>query len=415
MKKTVLYLRTDLGTADLQAGGSVSHTLGVIRGLQREGYTVHAASSAMLNNMQTLSLPLFIPLCMPRLAMMCGFKIACLLSNIIFFYKARVLCYQQQALFLYQRYSLLNVVGVMLSWWYRIPLVLEFNGSEVWVDEHWSKTRWLRIRWLIAWIEKLNVQYAHTIIVVSQVLKDELIAQGVSVQKIVMHPNGVDVDYFNPIQLQAEREIIRQSLEIQDCVVFGFIGTFSYWHGIEVLAHMIPVVTKKWPNAHFLLIGDGPLRRFLQDALQCVDRQVHFLGTISHEYARNYLAACDAFLLPTQPNPDGTKFFGSPTKLFEYMSMGKPIIASDIEQISLILNPALSATSCAQNTIVPLYELGILISPEDKDGFVSAAVYILAATKSQRETFGLNARTKVSAYYTWQHHIRALSQFTTVT
>lgn len=408
MKKTILYLRTDLGTQDLQAGGSVAHTLGVIKGFQSQGYNIRAASSAMIGIMQDLLLMIFIPLRMSRWASLCGFKISCILSNFIFFYKVRSLCTPHDTLCIYQRYSLLNMVGVLLSWRYKIPLVLEFNGSEVWVDEHWSKKRWLRLRWLIKLIERINLGYARTIVVVSDALKDELIAHGVSAHKIVMHPNGVDTEYFDSTILSSERVNIRKSLAIHDRIVFGFIGTFSYWHGIEILAYMIPEVIKKYSQAHFLLIGDGPLRVFLQYAVQDVSGNVHFLGTIPQAQARNYLAACDAFVLPTQPNPDGTRFFGSPTKLFEYMSMAKPIIASDIEQVAQILSPALYSPKLPQDAGVMNQQLGILVDPEDKDGFVEAAEFVITTSHDWREAIGYNARKKVCSYYTWQHHVQAL-------
>ena len=49
------------------------------------------------------------------------------------------------------------------------------------------------------------------------------------------------------------------------------------------------------------------------------------------------MAACDLLASPHVPNSDGTPFFGSPTKLFEYMAMGKGIIASDLDQIGEVL------------------------------------------------------------------------------
>ncbi len=61
--------------------------------------------------------------------------------------------------------------------------------------------------------------------------------------------------------------------------------------------------------------------------------------TRSQSEAPTYLAISDIVVSPTVPNPDGSPFFGSPTKLFEYMAMGKPIVASDLDQIGEVLTP----------------------------------------------------------------------------
>ena len=53
-------------------------------------------------------------------------------------------------------------------------------------------------------------------------------------------------------------------------------------------------------------------------------------GLVPQEDGPEHLAACDILASPHVPNADGTPFFGSPTKLFEYMAMGKGIVASNL-------------------------------------------------------------------------------------
>src|SRR5262249_61279701 len=64
---------------------------------------------------------------------------------------------------------------------------------------------------------------------------------------------------------------------------------------------------------------------------------VRFTGLIEQADGPQHLAACDVLASPHVPNADGTPFFGSPTKLFEYMAMGKAIVASDLDQVSEVL------------------------------------------------------------------------------
>ena len=394
--KHVLYLRTDLGTQDLIGGGSVAHTLGVLKGFSSLGISVFCASTAMHSIIKQLHIP-FLPLSASRIMRMCGFKISCVLSNVTFYFKLKRVIDQKQITMIYQRYSMLNCVGVALAQCFGIPLYLEFNGSESWVDKHWSTKRRLKISWLIEHIELLNLKHATNIIVVSQVLKEQLLARGIDAGKILVCPNGVDVEMFNPLTLQPDRERLRAASAMQATFVFGFSGTFGPWHGADVLAYMIPKVVQKNPHAHFLLIGDGPHKQMLYDALAQAQvlPYVTFTGMLPADDVPAYLAMCDAFLCPTQPNADGSRFFGSPTKLFEYMAMAKPIIASDIEQLSEVLKDD------AQH---------LLVQPHDYAGFVDAALRCMDMSADDRDALGSKLQQCVQKKYTWQAHVRSFCE-----
>src|SRR5439155_14254978 len=88
-----------------------------------------------------------------------------------------------------------------------------------------------------------------------------------------------------------------------------------------------------------LLIGDGSLKGEVEQRLNASgDRdRVTFAGVVSHERVPVLLDACDILVSPHVPLADGTEFFGSPTKLFEYMAMGKGIVASRLGQIGDVL------------------------------------------------------------------------------
>lgn len=389
----ILYLRTDIGTKDLIGGGSVAHTLGVLKGFTALKCSVVCASTAMHGILQKISIP-FVPLAVPGFLQRMSFKLSCLFSNIIFYFKLSKVIRKHTITMIYQRYSMLNCVGVALAQRYSIPLYLEYNGSECWVDTHWSPMRRLKIDWLINNIELLNLQHATKIIVVSQVLKEQLLTRGIDAHKISVCPNGVDPDMFDPATMQSERASIRASLGLQEQCVFGFSGTFGPWHGVEVLAYLIPLVVRQNERAHFMLIGDGPLKPMLYDALAQahVLHRVTFVGMVSSNRVPAYLSACDAFLCPTQANPDGTPFFGSPTKLFEYMMTGKPIIASDIEQIGDVLRHASGS---------------LLVRPDDYTGFVRAVLYVLDMTDDERALSADALKVCARKQYTWQAHVRS--------
>ncbi|HXZ44534.1 MAG TPA: glycosyltransferase, partial [archaeon] len=89
------------------------------------------------------------------------------------------------------------------------------------------------------------------------------------------------------------------------------------------------------------------------------------------------------------PNPDGTPFFGSPTKLFEYMAMGKGIVASDLDQIGEILEHGKTAW---------------LVKPGDPDALADGIVR-LARDAGLRGALGEAARCEAVAKHTWTAHV----------
>lgn len=416
MKKlsNIVYIRTDIESDVLHAGGSVAHTIGVVKGLCAQGFSVICMSSVITDLLCKENVAACITLQVPRWCRFFRWRLTCLFSNFFFTYQIIASCKNRSIDALYQRYTMFNCSGVLVRMIKAVPLILEYNGSEAWIDKHWSKKTYIKLHFLARCIEWLNLYCADYIVVVSHALYDELLERGVDKKKILVNPNGVDTQLYNPAVLLDDRTEIRTKFGVNDRFVVGFIGTFSQWHGIEMLARVIPQACKVEPRLHFLIIGSGPLwRSFKQemDQLGLTDRCVTIVGQIKQESAKHYLAACDAFVCPTQANPDGTAFFGSPTKLFEYMSLAKPILASDIGQLSDIMSPALFA-----HNIVPSLEadhpyVGILIPPSDKDAWISSLWAVAQMSVPVRQRFGINARNKAMHEFDWKHHVARIATF----
>lgn len=416
---TILYLRTDHSYEDLRAGGSVSHTLGVISGLGKAGYKVVVTSSVMHTLLLREPLFYFKSLRVPPLFFFLRWKLGYLrwrlesfFSSFSFFFSLFSLFKKYRFDFIYARYSLLNCTGLLLRWWFQVPLVLEYNGSEVWVYDNWGEQRYFKLNRLARYIEKLNVTHADYLVVVSQPLKDDLVRQGVFGGKILVNPNGVDLDAFDPIALATQRANIRERFGLENKFVVGFVGTFSYWHGIELLAEVIPLVLSQCSQVHFLLIGDGPLKGYLERELSRLgisSASVTLVGFVAQIEAKNYLAACDTFISPTQPNKDGSPFFGSPIKLFEYLSMGKPVIASRLEVLQEIISPACSVEQLQKGSMDKA--VGILVDPQDLQGFVVAIIHLALLNKELLYAMGAHARQRAIKNYSWVEHVARIKEF----
>lgn len=296
---------------------------------------------------------------------------------------------------IYQRYSLHQYAGVWAARHFRVPLVLEYNGSEVWIGQHWGNG--LRYPALAQSIETLNLLQADLLVVVSEPLRLELEAIGVASERILVNPNGVDPQVYSP---QVDGGPIRRRLGMDDAFVIGFIGTFGRWHGAPVLVEAFARVLEEWRSRgaskplHLLMIGDGQTQVHCRDLARQlgIDASVHFTGTVPQKDGPQWLAACDLLVAPHVPNPDGSPFFGSPTKVFEYMAMQKPIVASSLGQIAEVLTHEVSACLVEPGSISSL-TTGLLSVLDNPEGALAMA---------------RRARQEVLARYTWRAHVERI-------
>jgi len=140
------------------------------------------------------------------------------------------------------------------------------------------------------------------------------------------------------------------------------------------------------------MIGDGAgmpaVRQILSDG--GAGSSSILTGLVPQEHGPEHLAACDILASPHVDNTDGTPFFGSPTKLFEYMAMGKGIVASNLGQIGEVLEHGRTAW---------------LVPPGDVDALAAGLRKLIDGPELRRD-LGAEARREVVARYTWREHTR---------
>jgi glycosyltransferase involved in cell wall biosynthesis len=382
-----LYLRTDLSFG-VRAGGSVGHIAGVVNQLSSIGGPPILLTTAPVPTVRS-DVEVHLVAASERFWNFRELP-ALLLNDVVFADGIRAIA-GRPASMVYQRYSLHDFAGLRLAHHLHVPFVLEYNGSEVWMARNWGRP--LKYEALAERIERINVLAADLVVVVSGPMRDELIARGVPDDRILVNPNAVDPDRYRP---DADGTPVRKRFTLDGKTVLGFISTFQMWHGAEVLAAAFALLVRKHPDyrqsIRLLMIGDGPRleasRRLLSDA--GVDELVVFTGLVPQDQGPHYLAACDVLASPHVPNADGTPFFGSPTKLFEYMAMGRGIVASNLDQIGQVLRHGESAW---------------LVPPGDAHA-LAAGLERLIVDRELRVALGAGARQSAVAHHTWRAHVR---------
>lgn len=405
------YLNANLWFG-LQAGGSIGHISGVVNGMLKNNLSVSFASVG--GRLMVRSDAEFVQINPPAVVSI-PFETTYYLFNTNVNRQCSIALEKQKPKFIYQRMSIANVSGVQLSRKFNLPLVIEYNGSEVWVAKNWGNP--LRYHKIAETAEECCLKHAHMVVTVSDVLRRDLVKRGVDPNRILVYPNCIDPEVFDSNNFSTANLLdLRSKYDIpDDAVVATFVGTFGQWHGVEVLAESVKrLLDEKLDqvisqNIYFLFVGDGIKMSEVKNILHGVKdpTRVILTGLVRQEEAPIYLASSDILLSPHVQNNDGSEFFGSPTKLFEYMAMGKAILASDLAQIGDVLKPDVRIDSShildeSKNAVA------LLVEPGNIDQLM-AGILKLAQEEGLRSQLGKNAKSLALKHYTWDNHVNAIT------
>ena len=411
-QRDVLYVKTNFAFSGVETGGATAHTLGVLNGVAGLARRTVCLAVEPLAQADPAVHQAIVP----------GPRSAPLLPGWYGMALSRCLAAAPPGLvsdgaMVYQRLVPFCAPGLLLARRYKGTCTLEYNGSEAWASRAWGKGGLLL--GVLAYFERAALLAADRVVVVSDVLADQVRAIGVAAHRIRVYPNGVDPDVCDSARVSAaDVAALRASLDIApDALVVTFVGTFGRWHGAEILADAVESWVREDPDgiarsrAIFVFAGDGltlpEVKRRLSAATAA--RVVRLPGLLPHARVLALLAASDILVSPHVPNADGSRFFGSPTKLFEYMAMARAIVASDLEQIGDILTPAVRVDRLdeSRGDTAATPAVAVLCRPGSA-GEIRAALAFLADRPAFRRALGRNARDLVLARFTWAHHVQAI-------
>ncbi len=279
---------------------------------------------------------------------------------------------------IYERTALLSFAASLFGSRRGVPVFLEVNYTAY---SPLVRKRSPLLSPLAKWIDRTNFRRATHIFVVSNYLKDHLAALGIDPQKITVMTNAADPDKFNP-DMPGDAARARYGLEGK--VVVGFVGGFYPWHGVDLLIESAQSAIRKDGRLALLLVGDGPLKPVLEQKVReaGLEKHVKFTGRVDHKDLPEITAAFDVGVMPDSNE------YGSPMKIYEYMAMGKPVVAADY-------GPLRDGVEHGRN--------GLLFRPRDVETFTDTLIAI-AADEGLRKKMGKEGRRLIETERNWKRN-----------
>ena len=228
---------------------------------------------------------------------------------------------------IYERYNLFLLAGVMLKRKLRLPLFVEVNAPLA--EERQLHGGGLGLPALARWAEAVVWRGADRVLPVTRVLAGHVAAVGVPAERIVVIPNGINEAHF---AAAVSPDAAKQRLGLTGALVLGFTGFVRDWHGMDLVIRWMASAAAP-AHARLLVVGAGPAQAALEQlalALHLGDR-VRFTGVIDRHAVPDHVAAFDIALQPA------VVAYASPLKLFEYLALGKAVVAPATPNIMEVL------------------------------------------------------------------------------
>ncbi len=374
--RQVVFLRSDYAFG-VKTGGMSTYYKGFSRGIQDWGYNVLFISNDDLDITDA-------PVQVIHLRKLFNSfpDTPQLLYNFTCFWQAYKILRRNPPTLIFQISDPYNFVGGLLARLLKVPFFYNCHYIDIY-------NLYLNDKIYLAYysklIERVSIMSSDVIFTVSGVLKDILLQRGAP-QKIIIKPMAVDPDLFQP-QVKGSQDV-RNLYHLSGKIVVGYTGSFFLHHGLEVTIQAAKIVSSRNPGVHFLLVGDGVCFAGIKQLIEQenLTETVTLTGSVSLAQMPAYLDVCHICIAPYTQLEKGLEFFGTPSKVFEYMAMERGIIASDLRPV---------------REVVDDNKEGLLIEPGNPD-ILAEAILRLARDQELRIKLGKQARKRAVEKYTWK-------------
>jgi glycosyltransferase involved in cell wall biosynthesis len=236
-----------------------------------------------------------------------------------------------------------NLLGVPAALLARVPVIISSQRDL-------SHLSWYRRRRM--WLRRLQ-RLSSAVVVNAGPIREQLIREGqVPSEKIRVVHNGVDVGNFD--RASRDSGVVLANTAVAKRVVL--VGNMtSDVKGHSVLIRAAPAVVREFPEARFILVGDGVLRKQFETQAADLGLGKHFLFLGSREDVPEILSACDIAVLPSRME-------GLPNALLEYLAAGLATVATHTGGNPEVVSDGIT---------------GLLVPPDNPDLLAAAILRLL--------------------------------------
>lgn len=285
--------------------------------------------------------------------------------------------------FVYEYAATLQCLGWIfqrqgISWILQVEALLFYEAK--------AERKALVLDGLARWMEIQAYKQCDVIACVSETLKDILVRDyGIEANKIVLVNNGVDTDFINP-EFHAPKRVFPG-------FTIGFVGSLYAWSGLDLLLKAITELRAADLDISLVVVGDGAMKSAWENLVQDlgISEHVAFVGRVSWQEVPQYLAGFDIGYSGQVQLQMGEMYL-SPMKLYEYMAMAKPVVASAFEDAKRLVSDG---------------QTGFLFQPGDKDDLKRALLEAFDASE-RLPSMGILARKEIVNHHSWTSRVESL-------
>ena len=250
-----------------------------------------------------------------------------------------------------------NLYGFLAGRFLNIKLV---STHHLWTHE----TAALKI---YEFLDGILANFFHKVIAVSDEVRKEVSNFCINKKRLITIYNGIDLTRYSEC-LNGKR--IREEFKISSSYkIIGSVGRFTTQKGFDYFLEAAKNVLKIVPKVIFLIVGDGILRKHLEEKAQGLGIRNNVIFTGVRSDMADIYNCMDIFVLPSIRE-------GLPLAILEALAMKKPVIATNISGVSTVIRSGIT---------------GILLEPKDINGLANTMIGLLK-DKKKADVLASNGR-----------------------